>query len=77
MENKYYAAMRAKEAVETERKNLAREVEKQATVIVKLSEVETKLRVQLVSLSRVHYAANNHLFPRSKCWKMLRPRLHL
>ena len=48
-ENKFYAAMRDKEAIETERKNLSRNLEKQAKVMEKLQESEKSFAVQVVS----------------------------
>jgi E3 ubiquitin-protein ligase BRE1 len=47
-ENKFYAAMRDKEAIETERKNLSRNLEKQAKVLEKLQESEKSLTLQVV-----------------------------
>ncbi|KAH8093847.1 BRE1-domain-containing protein [Cristinia sonorae] len=44
LENKFYAAMRDKEAVENERKNLARTVEKQAKMIEAMHESEKNAR---------------------------------
>lgn len=41
--------MRDKEAIETERKNLSRNLEKQAKVLEKLQESEKSLMVQVVS----------------------------
>lgn len=49
-DNKYYAAMRDKEAIESERKNLARTLEKQGKVVDRLVDVEKHLKSQLVSL---------------------------
>ncbi|KIM91914.1 hypothetical protein PILCRDRAFT_809908 [Piloderma croceum F 1598] len=48
-ENKFYAAMRDKEAIENERKNLSRNLEKQAKMIEKLQESEKGL-TQLVGV---------------------------
>jgi hypothetical protein len=48
-ENKFYAAMRDKEAIDTERKNLSRNLEKQAKVLEKLQESEKSLTLQVVS----------------------------
>lgn len=48
-DNKYFAAMRTKEAVEVERKVAQRNVEKQSKVLEKLSESERNLMNQLVS----------------------------
>lgn len=47
IENKYYAAMREKEAIDLERKNLLRNNEKQAKSIEKLVDTERSLRLQL------------------------------
>lgn len=47
-ENKFYAAMRDKETIETERKNLARNLEKQVKVIERLVDTEKNLTGQLV-----------------------------
>jgi hypothetical protein len=44
--------MRDKEAIETERKNLSRNLEKQAKVIEKLQESEKSLMQQVVSAIR-------------------------
>ncbi|KAF9653827.1 BRE1-domain-containing protein [Thelephora ganbajun] len=46
-ENKFYSAMRGKEAIENERKNLIRNLEKQAKVVEKLMASESSLREQL------------------------------
>lgn len=51
-ENKFYAAMRDKEAVEAERKNLARNAEKQAKLIDKLMDTERNLTNQLSALDK-------------------------
>lgn len=48
LENKFFAAMRDKEAVESERKNLARNVEKQVKALEKLSASEKALHAQIV-----------------------------
>ena len=50
-ENKFYAAMRDKEALENERKNLTRNIEKQTKVIERLQESERNLALQVVRLS--------------------------
>jgi E3 ubiquitin-protein ligase BRE1 len=49
-ENKFYAAMRDKEAIEAERKNIARNLEKQAKVVERLVETEKNLTGQVVSI---------------------------
>jgi len=51
-ENKFYAAMRDKEAVEAERKNLARNAEKQAKLIDRLMDTEGNLTNQLSALDK-------------------------
>lgn len=51
-DNKYYSAMRDKESVETERKNLSRTMEKQAKVIERSVETEKALKKQLVSIQQ-------------------------
>ncbi|PCH43601.1 BRE1-domain-containing protein [Wolfiporia cocos MD-104 SS10] len=51
-DNKYFAAMRDKEASETERKNVARNLEKQAKVVEKLHEAEDSLRAQIGVLEK-------------------------
>jgi len=51
-ENKFYAAMRDKEAIETERKNLSRNLEKQAKVLEKLQESEKSLTQQVGVLEK-------------------------
>ncbi|KAF5370755.1 hypothetical protein D9758_001925 [Tetrapyrgos nigripes] len=48
-ENKFYAAMRDKEAVESERKNLTRNLERHAKAIENLKETEKNLQTQLKS----------------------------
>ncbi|KAF9049980.1 BRE1 E3 ubiquitin ligase-domain-containing protein [Panaeolus papilionaceus] len=48
-DNKYFAAMRDKEAVDNERKNLVRTLEKQSKVVDRLTEVEKQLRHQLLT----------------------------
>jgi E3 ubiquitin-protein ligase BRE1 len=49
LENKYFAAMRDKESSDNERKNIARNVEKQAKAIERLTAVEKSLQNQVVS----------------------------
>jgi len=51
-ENKFYAAMRDKEAIETERKNISRNLEKQAKAVEKLVETERNLTCQVVDLEK-------------------------
>ncbi|GBE81020.1 E3 ubiquitin-protein ligase BRE1 [Sparassis crispa] len=51
-ENKFYSAMRDKEALEGERKNLSRNLEKQTKVIEKLSDSEKNLVARVTSLER-------------------------
>ncbi|CAA7261702.1 unnamed protein product [Cyclocybe aegerita] len=51
-ENKYYAAMREKEAIDSERKNLQRTVEKQSKVVDRLTDVEKQLRNQVGVLEK-------------------------
>ena len=54
-DNKYYAAMRDKEAIEAERKNLARTLEKQGKAVDHFAELEKQLETQKVILSiQVH-----------------------
>jgi E3 ubiquitin-protein ligase BRE1 len=48
LENKYFAAMREKDAVENERKNLARNLEKQAKALEKSMLSEKALQAHLV-----------------------------
>ena len=48
-ENKFYSAMREKEGIENERKNLARNGEKQSKLIEKVVEEKTNLSQQIVS----------------------------
>jgi E3 ubiquitin-protein ligase BRE1 len=52
-ENKFYAAMRDKEAIEAERKNIARNLEKQAKVVERLVESERSLTGQVVSITQI------------------------
>ncbi|KAF8638048.1 hypothetical protein AX16_010680 [Volvariella volvacea WC 439] len=52
LENKYYAAMRDKEATESERKNLARNNEKQAKAIERMVDAERNLAAQLNSAEK-------------------------
>lgn len=47
-DNKYFAAMRAKEAVDMEAKAAQRSVEKQLRLLERAQEVETSLRSQIV-----------------------------
>ena len=47
-DNKYYAAMRDKEAIEAERKNLARTLEKQGKAVDHFTELEKQLETQKV-----------------------------
>ncbi|KAJ7187991.1 hypothetical protein C8R46DRAFT_6445 [Mycena filopes] len=51
-ENKFFAAMRDKEAIENERKTLARNLEKQGKVVERLVETERNLNAQVASLDR-------------------------
>ena len=48
-ENKFYSAKREKEGIENERKNLARNGEKQSKLIEKVVEEKTNLSQQIVS----------------------------
>lgn len=48
LDNKFYAAMRDKEALENERKNLIRNVEKQNKAVEKLVESEKNLSERVV-----------------------------
>ncbi|OSX66316.1 hypothetical protein POSPLADRAFT_1043769 [Postia placenta MAD-698-R-SB12] len=50
-DNKFYSAMRDKESVETERKNLSRTMEKQAKVIERSVEIEKALKKQLHAMT--------------------------
>jgi len=50
LENKFYAAMRDKEAIEIERKNLTRNLEKQTKVLETQSEAEKHLLVRVRAL---------------------------
>jgi E3 ubiquitin-protein ligase BRE1 len=47
-DNKFFAVMRDKEAIDVERKNLSRNVEKQAKVLERLYESERNLQSQIV-----------------------------
>src|SRR6266550_8071597 len=49
-DNKFFAIMRDKEAIDVERKNLSRNVEKQAKVLERLYDSERNLQNQIVSL---------------------------
>lgn len=49
-ENKFYATMREKEAIENERKNIARNLEKQTKVVEKFQESEKCLQARIVSI---------------------------
>ncbi|KAF9010533.1 BRE1 E3 ubiquitin ligase-domain-containing protein [Cyathus striatus] len=51
-ENKYYAAMRDKEAIEVERKNLQRSLDKQAKVVDRLVDAEKNLSGQVLALEK-------------------------
>ncbi|KAF9469928.1 BRE1 E3 ubiquitin ligase-domain-containing protein [Collybia nuda] len=51
-ENKFYAAMRDKEAIEAERKNLARNLEKQGKLIERLVDTERNLSAQVNDLEK-------------------------
>lgn len=48
-DNKFFAAMRDKEAIETERKNLSRTIEKQGKAVDRFTDVEKSMRAQAVS----------------------------
>ncbi|KIK09930.1 hypothetical protein K443DRAFT_671248 [Laccaria amethystina LaAM-08-1] len=45
-DNKFFAAMRDKEAIETERKNLSRTIEKQGKAVDRFTDVEKSMRAQ-------------------------------
>ena len=47
-DNKFFAVMRDKEAIDVERKNLSRNVEKQTKVLERLYESERNLQSQIV-----------------------------
>ena len=47
-DNKFFAVMRDKEAIDVERKNLSRNVEKQAKVLERLYDSERNLQSQIV-----------------------------
>ncbi|RDB24923.1 E3 ubiquitin-protein ligase BRE1 [Hypsizygus marmoreus] len=51
-DNKFFAAMRDKEAIESERKNLVRNMEKQVKVVEKLVDTEKNLSSQLSALEK-------------------------
>ncbi|KAJ7091203.1 BRE1 E3 ubiquitin ligase-domain-containing protein [Mycena epipterygia] len=51
-DNKFFAAMRDKEAIDNERKNLARNLEKQGKVVERLVESERNLSAQVMSLEK-------------------------
>ncbi|KAJ7772537.1 hypothetical protein DFH07DRAFT_734059 [Mycena maculata] len=51
-DNKFFAVMRDKEAIENERKNTTRNVEKQAKTIERLIETERNLSAQVMSLEK-------------------------
>ncbi|KAJ7647129.1 BRE1 E3 ubiquitin ligase-domain-containing protein [Roridomyces roridus] len=51
-ENKFFAAMRDKEAVENERKNLSRNLEKQGKAVERLVESERGLSAQVLNLEK-------------------------
>ncbi|KAI0071770.1 BRE1-domain-containing protein [Panus rudis PR-1116 ss-1] len=52
VENKYYAAVRDKDALENERKNLSRNLEKQTKLIEKLVATEKTLQAQVATLEK-------------------------
>lgn len=54
-ENKFYAAMRDKEAIEIERKNVSRNLEKQAKLVERLQEYGKGLSLQIVRESYLWY----------------------
>ncbi|KAF8200665.1 BRE1 E3 ubiquitin ligase-domain-containing protein [Pholiota molesta] len=55
-DNKYFAAMRDKEAIEVERKTLSRTLEKQGKLLDRLTDVEKHLRAQLAALEKENIA---------------------
>ncbi|KAI0930463.1 hypothetical protein AcW1_009141 [Taiwanofungus camphoratus] len=55
-ENKFYSAMRDKEAIENERKNISRNLEKQAKVVERLVETEKNLTARVHDLEKEVYA---------------------
>ena len=52
-DNKFYAAMREKEAIDNERKLLTKTVEKQGKVIDRFNEIEKQLKSQIVCYSAI------------------------
>jgi E3 ubiquitin-protein ligase BRE1 len=52
LETKYYAAMRDKDAIENERKNLARTVEKQGKAVDRLTDAEKQYKNQISVLEK-------------------------
>ncbi|KAF8813812.1 BRE1-domain-containing protein [Phlegmacium glaucopus] len=63
-DNKYYAAMRDKEAIEAERKNLARTLEKQGKAVDHFTELEKQLETQKTILENdlFSFRRNNEVF---------------
>ncbi|PPR05855.1 hypothetical protein CVT26_010135 [Gymnopilus dilepis] len=55
-DNKFYAAMRDKEAIENERKVMSKQLERQAKVVDRLTEIEKSLRNQLGALEKENIA---------------------
>lgn len=63
-ENKFYSAMRDKEAIENERKNISRNLEKQAKVVERLVETEKNLTARVVStLMYSRQDLSTHCYP--------------
>ncbi|KAH9485124.1 E3 ubiquitin-protein ligase BRE1 [Psilocybe cubensis] len=68
-DNKYFAAMRDKEAIENERKNLVRTLERQGKAVDRLTDSEKHLRIQIT----VH---DKEILALKKCCEALKDKLH-
>ncbi|KIM45233.1 hypothetical protein M413DRAFT_441916 [Hebeloma cylindrosporum] len=70
LENRYYAAIRDRDAIENERKNLARTVEKQGKAVDRLTDVEKHYKSQMSALEKENAAWK-------KCVDALKDKLYL
>ncbi|KAG9316252.1 hypothetical protein JVU11DRAFT_2280 [Chiua virens] len=70
-ENKYFAAMREKEMGESERKAMARQLEKQGKAVERAAEVEKHLSTQVVDIEKMHVMSRRAVENADKRIKML------
>ncbi|KAH0827390.1 hypothetical protein J3R83DRAFT_4044 [Lanmaoa asiatica] len=69
-ENKYFAAMREKEMGESERKAMARQLEKQGKAVERAAEVEKQLNGQVTDLEKMNVLSRRAIYNADKRIKM-------